>query len=432
MENERNLINIEKEFEKVIGYDYIKKELYRICDIMLNEEVYKKLGVSVPNGIILDGDPGMGKTLMARCFINASGRKAFVCRKDKPNGDFVNQIKETFEKARQNAPSIILLDDMDKFANEDVHHRNAEEYVTVQACIDETKGQNVFVFATTNDLDNLPDSLKRAGRFDNIIKIENPSIEDAQKIIEHYIKEKHFVTEVDSKTIIRLLNGSSCAELETVINEAGIYAGFERKNKIETEDIIKACMRVIHRAPEFAKPHSKNALKRIAYHEAGHAIIADILMPDSVNFVSVRRHGGNTGGFTSYFQDEDYWLDIEIMKNRVIALLAGKAATEIVFGVVDTGTKEDLHRAFDIVVRFVDNYCSYGFDSWEQSRNTSSAVMERKEMRTFSEMERLYNRAKKLLVENREFLDAVANALIEKEVLTNSDIKKIKENLRVA
>ena len=233
MENERNLINIEKEFEKVIGYDYIKKELYRICDIMLNEEVYKKLGVSVPNGIILDGDPGMGKTLMARCFINASGRKAFVCRKDKPNGDFVNQIKETFEKARQNAPSIILLDDMDKFANEDAHHRNAEEYVTVQACIDEAKGQNVFVFATTNDLDNLPDSLKRAGRFDNIIKIENPSIEDAQKIIEHYIKEKHFVAEVDSKTIIRLLNGSSCAELETVINEAGIYAGFERKNKIE-------------------------------------------------------------------------------------------------------------------------------------------------------------------------------------------------------
>ena len=191
-------------------------------------------------------------------------------------------------------------------------------------------------------------------------------------------------------------------------------------------------MRVIHRAPEFAKPHSKNALKRISYHEAGHAIIADTLMPDSVNFVSVRRHGGNTGGFTSYFQDEDYWLDIEIMKNRVITLLAGKAATEIVFGVVDTGARDDLHRAFDIAIRFVDNYCSYGFDSWEQSRNTSSAVMERKEMRTFSEMERLYNKAKKLLVENREFLDAVANALIEKEVLTSSDIKQIKENLRVA
>ena len=113
-----------QEFDKIIGYGSIKKELMRICDIMRNEELYKKLGVFVPSGLLLYGAPGVGKTTMANCFIAASGRKAFVCRKDKPDGDFVNEIKRTFEKAAENAPSIVFLDDMDKFANGDDRHSN--------------------------------------------------------------------------------------------------------------------------------------------------------------------------------------------------------------------------------------------------------------------------------------------------------------------
>ena len=426
MKKELELTAIEKEFEEVIGYEYIKKELYRICDIMQNEAVYKRLGVSIPSGIILDGKPGMGKTLMAKCFINASGRTAYICRKDKPNGDFVNKIKQTFEEAKSKAPSVILLDDLDKFANEDERHIDAEEYVTVQACMDEVKGCNIFVIATTNDLKKLPTSLKRAGRFDCIINIESPGSEDAQKIVAHYIKGKNFVAEVDFQMITRLLNGASCADLETVINEAGIYAGYARKEKIDTEDIIKACMRVIYNEPEFGKPHSEKALKKIAYHEAGHAVVADLLSPNSVNFVSVRRHGGTVGGFTSYYQDEDYWLDIEEMKNRVKSVLGGKAATEMVFGVVDTGANSDIRRAFDIAERLVDNYCAYGFDSWEKSMNASLAVVERKEMRIYAELDQAYNAVKKLLAENRRYLDAIAGALMKKEILTSSDIAGIK------
>lgn len=120
-------------FDKIIGYSAVKKELKQIADTLKNREVYAKLGVSSPRGLLLYGEPGVGKSLMASAVIEESGRKAFVCRKDQPNGDFVKVIKATFEKAIENAPSIVLLDDMDKFANGDERHPDAEEYVTVQS-----------------------------------------------------------------------------------------------------------------------------------------------------------------------------------------------------------------------------------------------------------------------------------------------------------
>ena len=139
-------------FDMIIGYNAVKKELKQIADTLKNREYYEKLGVSAPRGLLLHGEPGVGKSLMAAAIIEASGRKAFICRKDQPNGDFVKHIKETFDKAMAEAPSIVLLDDMDKFANGDEDHPDAEEYVTVQSCIDEAKHKEVFVLATVNNM----------------------------------------------------------------------------------------------------------------------------------------------------------------------------------------------------------------------------------------------------------------------------------------
>ena len=426
-----SIAEIEKAFEPVIGYEAIKKEMVKICDIMRNSEFYSKLGVSVPNGLLLSGDPGLGKTLMANCFIKATGRKAFVCRKDKPDGDFVKHIKATFNEAVKNAPSIVFLDDMCKFANGDRHHRNSEEFVTVQSCIDEIKGKGVFVLATINDEDAIPESLLRAGRFDNRIEVRFPRGEDAEKIVDHYIKRKNFVSDVDVKTITRLLDGASCAELETVINHAGLIAGFARKDKIETDDIVKACLRIIHKAPEKEQAHSPEVLKAVAYHEAGHAVVAEVLEPGSVNFVSVRSHDGSTGGFTNYYQPEEYWVKKKYMENRVTVILGGKAATEICFGETDVGANNDLHRAFDIVERFVDDYCSNSFDRWVQGMTHSSSVLERRDMQLAIEMENFYKKAKKILIDNREFLDKLATALIEKDILTSVEIEKIKATCKM-
>ena len=426
IKNQVAIEEIEKEFEPIIGYKSIKKELIRICDIMRNPEVYSSLGVSLPRGVLLSGNPGLGKTLMANCFIAASGRKSITCRKDKPDGDFVKHIKSVFDEAINLAPSIVFLDDLDKFANGDRYHRNSEEFITVQSCIDRIKGKDVFIIATINDEDNLPESLLRAGRFDNRITVTAPVGQDAENIIEFYIKKKNFVSDIDVKTITRLLNGESCATLETVINEAGMYAGFNRKEKIEMEDIVKACLRIIHDAPEKEQPFSQETLRRVALHEAGHAVIASTLEPGSVNFVSVRSHGGNVGGFTNYYQPEDYWISKKYMENRVITLLGGKAATEICFADTDVGANSDLRRAFDVTMRFVDNYCANGFDCWVSDRYTSNRTMENRDMQTALELEKFYQLAKKILLENREFLDKLAAALMQKDILTGVEVEEIK------
>ncbi|MBO5605924.1 MAG: ATP-binding protein, partial [Acidaminococcaceae bacterium] len=150
-------------FDKIIGYEDIKAELIRICDVVKNPEKYARLGVKMPRGIMLWGDPGLGKSLMAQCFIEESGCKPFIIRKDKPDGELVNVIREVFDKAKAQGRAIVVLDDLDKFANEDNQHPDAEEYVAVQACIDSCKDSDVFVFATANDTCCLPDSLLRSG-----------------------------------------------------------------------------------------------------------------------------------------------------------------------------------------------------------------------------------------------------------------------------
>lgn len=428
LKNERGKQSM-SEFDKIIGYRDIKSELIRLCDTLRNPEKYKALGVTPIGGLLLDGDPGVGKTLMANCLIKESGRRAFVCRKDKPGGEFVGKIKDVFTEAAENSPSIVFLDDVDKFANEDNYHRNAEEYVTVQSCMDEIRGKDVFVIATANGTDNLPRSLLRAGRFDTVINVESPKGDDAVAIVKHYLSQKSSVAEIDPTEVARLLNGKSCAELETVINVAGQYAGYANKKTIESDDITRACLRVIYNAIESSVPHTPVMLERTAFHEAGHTVVAEVLEPGSVDFVTVRKNTGNIGGFTSYHNSDDYWTTKTYMENRVVALLAGKAATEIIFGDIDTGANSDLHRAFDIVERIADNYCSYGFGYWVYNSGTSQNLYARKEGRIIADMEGLYLKAKKILVENRAFLEAVAKRLQEKDILVGSEIKEIKRKV---
>ena len=157
-------------FEKIVGYEEIKRELRIISDMLNNPEVYQKLGAGLNEGLVLCGEPGTGKTTMANCLIESTGRKAYVCRKKASDGKFIKTISDTFEEAKRHTPSIVLLDDLDKFSDQD-EGCDAEEFVVVQSCIDEIKGSDVFVIATVNNIKKLPFSLLRAGRLGKRLKV---------------------------------------------------------------------------------------------------------------------------------------------------------------------------------------------------------------------------------------------------------------------
>lgn len=413
--------------DRVIGYNPIKKDLYRIIDVLNAPERYAEVGAKIPKGILLEGVPGIGKSLMAMAFMEECDRKAYVIRKDKPDGIFVDYIREVFEEAAKNSPSIILLDDMDKFANEDYSHRNAEEYVTVQACIDSVKNEDVFVIATVNDEHSLPSSLVRSGRFDKIFHMYFPKGEDSKKIIEFYLKDKKCDSSVDTEEIARFLDGYSCADLEMVINEAGIYAVYEGRTLINHKDLIKACLRKTYRISDEGDETSEETVRRCVVHEAGHTVVAELREPGTVTFASVsNRSEGEVGGFVSRKYPENSRKSFTDKETEIMICLAGKAATEVVLGDIDLGANRDMHKAFDQVRRLLDNHVAYDFNSWCHGNETSSRVYDHLDSITAAEISRYYIQTKQLLVKNKAFLDAIIKELMEKKLLSYKDIARIR------
>ena len=415
-----------RELDRVIGYESIKQELYRIIDIVRNPEKYKKLGVSVPKGILLSGDPGIGKTLMAKCFIKETGLKVFIIRKDKPDGDFVDYIRETFEKAAKEAPSIVFLDDLDKFANEDEYHPDAEEYVTVQACIDDVKDTEVIALATCNDYDKLPESLVRAGRFDKCFFMHFPKFDDAKKIIAFYPKDKKVGKDVDVEEIARFMEGHSCADLELVINEAGITAGYENKKFISQEDIKKAMINRIFGGCERGEENLESD-RRLAVHEAGHAVLSELLFPGQVAFISIAARNHGVSGLVKTNMASHFHDDFENIEADTMIALAGKAATEIILNEVDMGSREDLRHANDNIRKLLDNIAAYDFHTWCHGRETSKRVYDHLDDAVGTELSRYYLKTKQLLGKNRAFLEAIIEKLLEKKTLSYKDIAPIRE-----
>ncbi len=423
-----------KAFLRIIGYNNEKKELMRIADILKNPEHYKKLGAKPPKGLLLNGRPGMGKTLMANALIEESGRPAFVCRKDKPNGSFVNHIAETFEQAKQNAPSIVLLDDMDKFANEDEEHRNAEEYVTIQSCIDDVKNLDVFVIATTNDTRTLPDSLIRSGRFDQVIHVYPPKYKDALNIIKHYLKNKKVMSDVEPDYIAKLMCRRSCATIESIINHAANIAAFERCDKIQLSHFVEAAARNVFRYDQFNCCDEKidldannSMLAEIVYHEAGHVLIQELLCPESVTLVAI----GENSGFTAVY-DGDTEDDVRDIEFSIITSLGGIAAIEQIYGRKGLGCSCDLEDAQRNIIKLLRDYGKYGlnFVSCPVRAYSDDSVADR-EIAASVILEMNYEKAKKLIAGNRQFLEKLAIELAEKKILTMYDIQRIKSGCKI-
>ena len=415
-------------FDTVIGYETIKNELLQICDMIHNREIYEELGAKLPQGLLRYGDPGLGKTLMAKSFIEESGLNSYIVRRNKGNDDFIGDITATFQKAKENAPCIVFLDDMDKFANEDNDHRDAEEYVAVQAGIDEVKNYDVFVLATANEIWKLPKSLVRSGRFDRKIEVQCPTNSDAGEIIEHYLSNKKVSKDVNMDDLSKMISYSSCAELETILNEAAIGAAYNRKPSIEMDDLVKSVLRMQYDSPDNYTKTSAEDMKKTALHEAGHLVVSEILCPGSVGLASLRSTGrDSTGGFIHRCKE------LPRRPYHVLVSLAGKAAVELYYSeTCASGCQNDINRAFNIIREGLSENATLGFGMIDVATNrfpnTSESMNSRNEAVTHSELERYMIITKDILLKNREFLEKATAALIEKETLLHSDIVSIREN----
>lgn len=416
------MIENEKIFDNIIGYNNIKTTLKRIIDILNNQNKYKKLGVTIPHGLFLYGPPGIGKSSIANEFINNTKRKSYTIRKSKSDESFIDYLNNIFEMAKANQPSIILLDDLDKFSEKNCN----EEYVSVQSLIDDVKDKEVFIIATVNDKNVLPNSLLRSGRFDVKIKLDYPSENDSFEIIKYYLKKKKIDKDVNIKNISYILNGSSCADLEKVCNQAGIYSGYLNKDTIGMNELVRASLELKYdtNIEEF-NSNDKYALN-VAYHEAGHALIGELFEPGSISFITIAKSDSNTRGMTIYHQNDNYFDDIEFMKNRVKTLLAGKASTEIVYQASDVGCNSDLHRVYEITSKFIDNYCMLDFNSWIRTNNETSEKVKQSKVDNINKIiTDYYNEVKELLIMNRSILDNLAKTLSKKKILFQDEIEKI-------
>ena len=418
-------------FDKVIGYESIKSELLQICDMIHNRLIYEKLGARLPKGVLLYGNPGLGKTLIARCFVEETGVQTYTIRRNVGGESFIQLIHDTFRTARENAPAIVFLDDLDKFANEDEEHRNAEEYVAVQAGIDSVRETEVFIIATVNDEWKLPDSLTRAGRFDRKIEMYRPTSKDAALIIQHYLGTKKVSPDVNMEDLAMMMTYGSCAELETILNDAAIHAAYLREDFITMKHLVHAVLRMQYESPDNDAKIGADDLRKIALHEAGHLVVCEVICPGSVGLASIRSSGhDSTGGFIHRCKE------LRRRPYHILVSLAGKAAVELYHSeTCASGCCNDIERASRHIRKAISESGTSGFGMIDISGgrfpDASENLTARNEAVVHSELERYMFMTRNILLKNRDFLEKTAEALLQKETLLYSDIRAIRNSVDI-
>ena len=411
-------------FKDIIGYNEEKEELKHICDMLKNQAKYKDRGIYIPKAILLYGEPGMGKTTMAKALITESGRKCFSCKKNKANGEFVEEIRKVFEEAKNNAPSIVFLDDMDKFAEDNLElNQNKEEFATIQSCMEDLEDEDVFVIATANYICFLPDSLLRTGRFGRQMYIDMPDKKSTEKIIDHYMNSTNIRCEISAKSLTNILIEKSPAVIKEVINEANIASVFSGSNIVRKKDLIPAILRIITKELE---KHNENINKEeVATHEAGHTMAA-LLNDKGVSLVTISGHKKFEGLTCFYNQEESVKYDL--IKELEIAL-AGKAAVELTGNNLDYGASKDLEDAACIARNCIKQDLYFGFDYGYNVNKYSNCQDYQKihdvESKVYELLENVYNKTKQLIKDNIELFNEIKNRLIEEETLLCDDINEI-------
>ena len=411
--------------EKVIGYDSIKETLRQIADVLKRPEAYKEKGVSMPRGLLMESAPGLGKSLMASILMEESGRKSFVFRRINEGNTFLGEMKDIFDVAKEEAPSILLLEDLNLYVESNSPY--APEWACLQACIDETSDADIFVIATTNDTRYMPQSLLRPGRFDYILNLNPPLGKTAEDIVSYYLCDKNLAKDVQISDIVKAMPQVSCATLETVMNLAAINSAYRDHAHVQKEDIIDALLKVVYNLRKTDCEEDPQEHQMIAVHEAAHAVVGEVLHSGSIGIITIRGSHGAIGGMESGFAV--YAKSEEEFQDEIIKTLAGKAGTVLIYGIMDIRAAADIKKADQLLDIWLCHFAGGGFSGVEPSENRlSEPRLSYNEAIKSAKLEELYRRAYKILYDNRDFLLAVQKELLEHETLLNSDLAKIRES----
>jgi cell division protease FtsH len=424
-------------WDEVAGVDQAKAELREVVDFLADPERFRKLGAKVPKGIILHGPPGTGKTLLAKAVANESGSKFF----GQSAASFVEmfaglgaaRIRRLFAEARKQAPAIIFIDEIDAVGAQRGSDNNSEREQTLNQLLVEMDGfsgsGDVVVIAASNLLEKLDPALMRPGRFDRQVFVSPPDVEGRKAILEVHTRGKPLAKDVDFELTARQTSGLTGAELANICNEAAISAARGLRPRVEQKDFEHALERVVA-GMETRRTMNEHERRVVAFHEAGHAVLGELLPGTTrLHRVSIVPRGAALG-YVLRLPDEDRYLDTRAeLMDQMVALLGGRAAEQLVFGSITSGASDDLRKVAEISRKMIHEWAMGTSVSAIQLMAEGGAVSDRTRELRDAEQQHLADeamrRAQRLLAEHRTELDAIANALLVHEVLDRHDIERL-------
>ncbi len=441
-------------FRDVAGVEEVKEELREVVDFLKNPRKFQRIGARIPRGVLLYGPPGTGKTLLARAVAGEAGVPFFSIS----GSDFVEmfvgvgaaRVRDLFATAKRNSPCIVFVDELDAVGR----HRGAglggghdEREQTLNQLLVEMDGfdpnEGVILIAATNRPDILDPALLRPGRFDRRIAVPRPDVAAREAILRVHLRGKPLAKDVDVRILARRTPGFVGADLANLVNEAALFAARKGKEVIGMEELEAAIDKVVAGPERRHVIVSEREKKIVAYHEAGHALVAKAIPnSDPVHKISIIPRGGAALGYTLQLPTEDrYLVSKQELLTKLTILLGGRVAEELVFNDVTTGAHDDLRKATEIAREMV---CEYGMSEIlgpltlgrrhkevflgkdiAEDRNYSEEIAYAIDKEVRALIDRAYQQARSILTGYRDKLDSLALELVEKEVLDREDIDRI-------
>lgn len=424
-------------FSDVAGLEEVKEDLMTVVDFLKNPDEYKEAGAEIPKGVLLYGPPGTGKTLLAKAVAGEAGVKFKAVSgsdfDEKYVGVGASKMRKLFDDAKNNAPCIIFIDEIDSMGGRRHSKQNSYDRQTLNALLSEMDGFDgsggVVVIAATNRIEDLDPALTRPGRFDNHFAVSLPATAKERKIIINlYAGNKKFADDVDMESFAKETMGSSPATIKTVLNEAAIIATRKNKGIITREILDEAWMKQLMEG-HLKKNGEKDNVELVAWHEAGHAL-AGLLMGQDLTKASIIPSTSGAGGATFITPRKLGLFTVKELREQVVMLYSGRNAEAVLaekngedLGVT-TGASNDIEKATGIIKKMITEYGmneNFGLLNLEELEIKPDVIA--KEAVSLSK--ELCSESYNLMMDNADTLKKIAEALIEKETLTGEEIRKI-------